>query len=194
MEHWCRWLTYLPAKQMTPVQVRYVPPETIWCLRLGVRTSDFRSDNAGSIPAGITISRFDPAVKMPDCLSGYTGSSPVGRAKWYLHLAVRIPDSQSGHAGSNPAGITTWSIGATVAYLSSKQRMSVRFRHVSPERIAHWCNGNISARRAEVAGSNPVCSSRKIWSIGVMVNISACHAEAVGSIPTCFTTKYGALV
>ena len=32
MEHWCRWLTYLPAKQMTPVQVRYVPPEKIWSI------------------------------------------------------------------------------------------------------------------------------------------------------------------
>ena len=119
--------------QKPPVRFRHVSPQIIWCLRLAARTSDFRSDNAGSIPAGITTSCFDPAVKMPDCLSGYTGSIPVGRAKWYLHLAVRIPDSQSGHAGSNPAGITIWSIGVMVTYLLAMQKLPVQIRYVSPK-------------------------------------------------------------
>ena len=160
MEHWCRWLTFLPATQKTPVRIRYVPPETIWCLRLEVRTSDFRSDNAGSIPAGITTSCFDPAAKMPDCLSGYTGSSPVGRAKWYLHLAVRIPDSQSGHAGSNPAGITTWSIGVMVTYLLAMQKLPVQVRYVPPEKWGIVATVSISVFQTEDTGSSPVYPTR----------------------------------
>ena len=79
---------------------------------------------------------------------------------WYLHLAVRIPDSQSGHAGSNPAGITIWCLGLTVKIpdcLSGDTGsipVDIAIRRFDVD-------GNPSACHAEVAGSSPVCSSRK---------------------------------
>ena len=61
--------------------------EGLWskirCLRLGVRTSDFRSDNAGSIPAGITIWSIGVMVNISACHAEDAGSNPVCSSKKY---------------------------------------------------------------------------------------------------------------
>ena len=45
--------------------------------------------------------------------------------------------------------------------------------------MEHWCNGSISVFQTEDIGSNPICFTRKISSIGVMVT----YLPAVQRLP-----------